>query len=78
VEIMEVLFNVERLLFGSEWRQLRMRNELFEVTELVSLLVFHGVNLLLILLNAEELFVISFKEWINPLDIFLIKEFWEI
>jgi len=73
-----VLLNVERLLFGSEWRQLRMRHELFEVAELVSHLVFHGVNLILIFLNAEVLIVISLEEWINSLDVILIKEFREI
>jgi len=55
-----------------------MRHELFEVAELVSLLVFDGVNLILIFLNAEVLFVISLKERINSLDVLLIKEFREI
>ena len=75
---MEVLLNMERLLLGSEWGQLRMRHELFKIAELVSLLVFHGVDLILILFDAEVLLVISLKEWINSLDVFLFKEFWEI
>mgnify|MGYP001448623030 CR=1 FL=1 len=55
-----------------------MRKELFKVAELVPLLVLYSVYLVLVFLGLDILFIVSFQEWINSLDVALIKELWEV
>ena len=77
VEISEMLLHMECFLVLSKRWQLRMRHELFEIAEILSLGASY-VNIFLVLLGLKILIVVSLKEWINSLDVVVLQEFWEV
>lgn len=54
-----------------------MAQELLKIAKLAPLNL-SGINLILVLLCEHELFVVSLKEWINSLDLCLLKHLWQV
>lgn len=77
MEIGEILLHMESFLFWPERRQMWMWHELFEVAE-VNSLCFSHVDILLVLLGLKILSLVSLKEWVNPLNVVVLQEFWEV
>ena len=75
MEVCKVRLHVVRLSLGSEWRKIWVAQELLKVAELI-FLDLTGVDLVLILLGEEILFVVSLKEWEDSLDLWLLEHLW--